>query len=119
MKRLRSSILIALGICLLGSPGRFKKRLEGQVDKLFAPWDRADSPGAALVIVHNAAVVYQRGYGCANLEHKIPITPQTVFDVASVAKQFTGLAMAMLAEQGQLSLEDDIRKFVAEAPDFR
>jgi CubicO group peptidase (beta-lactamase class C family) len=63
-------------------------------------------------------LVYQRGYGCANLEHAIPITPETVFDAASVAKQFTGLAIAILIEQRRLSFDDDIRKHLPEVPDF-
>src|SRR5688572_22952208 len=89
-----------------------------KVDKLFAPWDRADSPGAAIVIVKDRRVVYQRGYGSANLETGAPITPQTVFDVASVAKQFAGLAVAMLIEEGKLSLDDDVRKYLPNVPDF-
>jgi len=89
-----------------------------KVDKLFAQWDRSDSPGAAIVIVKDNSVIYQRGYGSANLETRTPITPQTVFDVASVAKQFAGLAVAMLAEEGKLSLDDDVRKYLPNVPDF-
>ena len=106
----------ALGICLLAAACDVRARDATKVDKLFAPWDRADSPGAAVVIVKDGSVVYQHGYGYANLEHRIPITPQTPFDVASVAKQFTGLSVAMLIQQGKLSLDDDIRKYL---PDIR
>jgi CubicO group peptidase (beta-lactamase class C family) len=88
------------------------------VDQFFARWDRADSPGAAVVVVRNGAVVYQHGYGLANLENRAPVTPQTAFDAASVAKQFTGLSIAMLIEQGKLSLDDDIHKYVPDVPDF-
>src|SRR5437763_1516094 len=77
--------------------------LTGRVDKLFGQWNRQDSPGAAIVIVKDGAVVYQQGYGSADLEQHVAITPQTAFDAASVAKQFTGLAVAMLIEQGKLS----------------
>ncbi len=110
--------LSALGLCLLCLPCRGSEPVTSRVDRLFAAWNRADSPGAALVIVKDGAVVYRHGYGCANLEHGIPITPQTVLDAASVAKQFTGLAVAMLAEQGKLSLDNDIRKYLPEVPDF-
>jgi len=89
-----------------------------KVDELFSPWDRADSPGAAIVIVKDSRVIYQRGYGCANLETRTPITPETVFDVASVAKQFAGFAVATLIEEGKLSLDDDVRKYVPAIPDF-
>ncbi len=89
-----------------------------KVDKLFAQWDRADSAGAAIVIIKDGRVVYQRGYGYANLETRTPITPETVFDVASVAKQFAGFAVATLIEEGKLSLDDDVRKYVPRVPDF-
>ena len=89
-----------------------------KVDKLFAQWDRADSPGAAVVIIKDGRVIYQRGYGSANLETRTPITPQTMFDVASVAKQFAGFAIATLVEEGKLSLDDDVRKYLPSVPDF-
>src|SRR5262245_37021505 len=119
----RRSFWLRLAVCVclfaLSISGAFAgTKRNPDVDTLFARWDAKDVPGAAVVIVHNGAVVYQRGYGCGNLETRTPITPQTVFDVASVAKQFTGLAVAMLMEQGKLSGADDIRKYVPEVPDF-
>jgi CubicO group peptidase (beta-lactamase class C family) len=108
----------ALAICLLAVTSNAANRNNAKVDQLFAQWDRSDSPGAAVVIVKDGAVVYQHGYGYANLEHRIPITPQTPFDVASVAKQFTGLSVAMLFKQGKLSPDDDIRKHLPDVPDF-
>ena len=105
-------ILVLVNACGASNPNNTK------VDKLFAQWDRKDSPGAAIVVVKDGAVVYQHGYGYANLEHNIPITPQTRFDVASVAKQFTGLSIAILVEQGKLSLDDDVRKYLPDVPDF-
>ena len=88
------------------------------VDALFASPDRSGAPGAAVVVVREGAVVHSRGYGLADLEHQLPITPQTVFDVASVAKQFTGLAVAMLIQEGKLSLDDEIHKYLPDVPDF-
>jgi CubicO group peptidase (beta-lactamase class C family) len=92
--------------------------LTKKVDQLFATWDKPDSPGAAIAVIKNGAVVYKRGYGSANLEYNVPITPQTVFHVASVSKQFTAFAIALLASQGKLSVDDDIRKHLPEVPDF-
>jgi CubicO group peptidase (beta-lactamase class C family) len=92
--------------------------LPAKIDKLFANWDKPDSPGAALMVFKDGAVVYKRGYGRANLEYDIPITPAAVFHVASVSKQFTAFAIALLASQGKLSLDDDIRKHLPEVPDF-
>ena len=100
----------ALGMQVLSVAGNLSAGNAAKVDQFFAQWDRADSPGAAVVVVKDGTVVYQHGYGCADLEHRIPITPQTLFDVASVAKQFTGLSVAMLIQQRKLSLDDDIRK---------
>jgi CubicO group peptidase (beta-lactamase class C family) len=108
----------ALGILLLVKASAAPNPNNAKVDKLFAQWDRQDSPGAAIVVVKDGAVVYQHGYGYANLEHRIPITPQTSFDVASVAKQFTGLSVAMLVEQGKLSLDEKVRKHLPDVPDF-
>ena len=107
----------ALGIQLLSAAG-ISGGNAAKVDQFFAQWDRADSPGAAVVVVKDGAVAYLHGYGCADLEHHIPITPQTLFDVASVAKQFTGLSVAMLVQQGKLSLDDDIHKHLPDVPDF-
>ncbi len=90
----------------------------GKVDQLFAFWDRSGSPGAAVAVVKDGDLVYRRGFGSANLEHGIPIAPSTVFDIASVSKQFTGLAIAMLVDQGKVSLDDDIREYLPDMPDF-
>jgi CubicO group peptidase (beta-lactamase class C family) len=92
--------------------------LNAKVDSLFAEYDKPDSPGCALAIVQNGEVIYQRGYGMANLDYDIPITPDTVFHVASVSKQFTVMAILLLEADGKLSLDDDIRKYVPEIPDY-
>ncbi len=89
-----------------------------RVDKLFAEWDRWDSPGASVAVLKDGAVVYKRGYGSAQLEYNIPITPSTVFHVASVSKEFAAFAVAMLAAQGKLAWDDDVRKYIPEVPDF-
>lgn len=89
-----------------------------QIDALFDAWDTPTSPGAALAVLHHGEVVYKRGYGMANLTYDIPITAATVFDIASLSKQFCAFALAMLAEQGALSLDDDVRTYLPEMPDF-
>ena len=118
MKQLRQlGVSVACGVLLLTSCTR-AYRTERQVDELFASWNHPNTPGVALVIIKDGRVVCQRCYGCADLEHNVPITQKTVFDIGSTSKQFTGLAIAMLAEQGKLSLDDDIRKYVPYVPDF-
>ncbi len=86
------------------------------IDAIFAQWDRPDSPGAALAVIRNGKIIYTRGYGMASLEHDAPITPETVFYIGSTSKQFVATAIHLLAEEEQLSLNDDIRSYVPEIP---
>jgi len=92
--------------------------LTDKVDELFKQWDKEDSPGAAVGIFKDGRIIYARGYGMANLEYNIPITPQSVFRVGSVSKQFTAMCIALLVEQGKMSLDDDIRKYLPEMPEL-
>ena len=89
-----------------------------QIDQFFSHWTRPGSPGCAVGVSRNAQVVYERGYGVANLELNVPITPATVFEAASISKQFTAMSIALLAERGQLSLDDPVRKYLPEMPDY-
>jgi len=88
--------------------------LTDKVDRLFAEWDRLDSPGLALAIIKNSKLIYKQGYGTANLEHNIPISSTTVFRLGSTSKQFTATSIILLAEQGKISLDDDIHKYLPE-----
>ena len=92
--------------------------LETRVDQLFAEWDKPDSPGAAVAVVREGEVVYKQGYGSANLEYDIPITTTTIFDIASVSKQFAAFAIVTLSHEGKFSLDDDIRTYLPDVPDF-
>lgn len=89
-----------------------------EIDAIFADLDLPTSPGAAVAVVRDGDVVFRKGYGVANLEHRIPITPSTVFDIASVSKQFAGFAISSLVEEGSISLTDDVRRYIPELPDF-
>ncbi len=91
---------------------------DARVAKLFKKWDSVDSPGAAVAVVKDGLVVYRGGFGSAQLEYNIPITPSTVFHVASLSKQFTAMAITLLEEEGKLSVDDDIRKHLPEMPDL-
>lgn len=92
--------------------------LAARVDSLFAEYTKPGSPGCAVAVVQNNQVVYSKGYGLASLEYDVPNTPNTVFHVASDSKRFTAMALVLLAQDGKLSLEDDIRKHLPEVPDF-
>jgi CubicO group peptidase (beta-lactamase class C family) len=89
-------------------------RLFTKVDQLFEAYDKPDVPGCALAIIHEGAIIYKRGYGLANLEYDIPISPSTVFDIGSVSKQFTAACALLLEHQGKLRLEDDIHQYLPE-----
>jgi CubicO group peptidase (beta-lactamase class C family) len=91
---------------------------EQRIDQIFAAWDRPGSPGAAVAVVQNGEVVQSRGYGLAQMEYEIPIEPSSVFHVASVSKQFTAFAVLMLAAEGRLSLDENIRVYLPELPDY-
>jgi CubicO group peptidase (beta-lactamase class C family) len=88
------------------------------IDAILAQWNRAGSPGAAVAVVREGEIVHSQGYGLANLEYDVPITPSSVFHIASVSKHFTAFAIGLLAQEGRLSLDDDIRKHLPEVPDF-
>ncbi len=91
-----------------------RTELTDKVDKLFEVWDNQDTPGAALGIFKDGRIIYARGYGMANLEYNIPITPQSVFRIGSTSKQFTARCIAILVDQGKLSLDDNVRKYIPE-----
>ncbi len=95
-----------------------QKTVEKSVDKLFSFWDKENSPGAAVAIVQDGEVIYQNAYGKANLEYDIPNSPATIFHIASVSKQFTVFAILLLEQEGKLKLDDDVRKYIPEVPDF-
>lgn len=87
------------------------------VDPIFARFTR-ETPGCAVGVSVGGAVVAARGYGMADLEHDVPITPETIFEAGSVSKQFTAAAVLLLAKDGKLSLDDPVRKYVPELPDY-
>lgn len=89
------------------------------VDKIFARWDKPDSPGCALGVIQNGVFIYKKGYGMANLELASPLTPRSVFRIGSTSKQFTAMCIALLEEEGRLSLNDDIREYLPEMPEYQ
>ena len=88
------------------------------VDAVFGDLDSVNSPGCAVGVMREGRFVYRAGYGMASLEHGAPTTPDTVFYVGSVSKQFVAASIALAAEDGKLSLEDDVRNHVRELPDY-
>ena len=86
------------------------------IDRLMAPWSAPDGPGCAVAVARDGEQVFAKGYGLADVANGVPITPATVFPIGSNSKQFTAMSILLLAEDGRLSLDDDIRKFLPELP---
>jgi len=117
---MRRHAFASLVLCLLVAGRSFAAQdaLTDKVDRIFAGWNTTSSPGCALAVVKDGRIVYEHGYGMANLELGIAITPQSVFDIGSVSKQITAMAILLLAQEGKISLDADIRKYLPEIPDY-
>ncbi|HKP30055.1 MAG TPA: serine hydrolase domain-containing protein [Gemmatimonadales bacterium] len=89
-----------------------------RVDSVFATVNTTATPGCALGISREGRLVYARGYGMANLETATAITPASIFHVASISKQFAAFSVALLAEEGKLSLDDQVQKYIPEIPPY-
>ena len=115
----RAACLIALLAPSLGaqSVSTLSPELSGKVDRVFAAYTN-ETPGCAVGIGQDGRPAYTQGYGLANLEYGVPITDQTIFESGSVAKQFTAGAIVMLALDGKLNLDADVRKYIPEVPSF-
>src|SRR5437870_12478884 len=90
-----------------------------KIDALFKQWNKSKSPGCAIGVVRNDSLIYAKGYGMANLEYGIAITPETIFHMPSVSKQFTAFSILLLAKQGKLKLDDDINIWLPWFPDLK
>ncbi|WP_298670375.1 serine hydrolase [uncultured Sphingomonas sp.] len=89
-----------------------------QVDAIFARWSGKDAPGCAVAVSRDGKAIAMRAYGMADLEHAIPATVDSIYEAGSDSKQFTAAALLMLARDGKLSLDDDVRKYLPELPDY-
>ncbi len=88
------------------------------VDAVFSDLDGGDGPGAAVGVLLDGQVVHRSGYGIANMDHGIPITPETVFDIASISKQFGAMAALFLEAEGRLDLDEDAASYEPDLPEF-
>jgi CubicO group peptidase (beta-lactamase class C family) len=113
---------MALLLGLLAAPALAQRAPDDTVarwvDSLLSPYASNRTPGCAVGVRRNGSLVLAKGYGMADLEHEAPITPETPFYVASLAKQFTAMAVVLLARDHRLSLDDSVRKWVPEVPAF-
>ncbi len=96
-----------------------KSAVIAKIDSLFHECSKHGSPGYALGIVNNGKIVYKCGYGMANLEHEIPISSRSVFDIGSTSKQFVAFCIAILEKKGKLSLDEPVQKYMPEIRSYR
>lgn len=113
-----TSLSVLMALASVSTPASADAGRASAVDEIFSRWNSTTSPGCAVGVYLNDELTFARGYGMANLELQVPITPATVFDIGSTSKQFTAAAIVLLAQEGKLSLDDDIRKYVPEIPDY-
>jgi CubicO group peptidase (beta-lactamase class C family) len=92
-------------------------QLVSELDRLLSARFPIDGPGAAVVVVKEGRVIFRKGYGMANLELKTPMQPDMVFEIGSLTKQFTSTAILMLVDQGKVSLDEDLHKYLPDYPD--
>jgi len=89
-----------------------------KIDSLFVDWNKPNHPGGTVGIVENGKTVFSKAYGLASLDYLVPNSPSTIFNIASVSKQFTAMGIVILQQEGKLGFDDDIRKYLPELPDF-
>jgi CubicO group peptidase (beta-lactamase class C family) len=111
-----TNLSLVITALLVGAPAQSQDKT-GEIDKIFS-WATLSTPGCAVAVSHHGKVVVNRAYGLADLERDVPIRPDTVFDAASVVKQLVTAATLILAEDGRLSLTEDIREYISELPDY-
>src|SRR5467141_1935516 len=109
---------LVFGNSLAAAENNADDKKTAAVDEVFADLTKAGSPGCALGVYRDGKTIYSKGYGLANLEQNVPITPQSVFDIGSTSKQFTAASILLLEKQGKLSINDDVRKYIPELPEY-
>ena len=108
-------LLLLIASCTAGQTTN--PDIHNKIDSIFREYDSL-KPGVAIAVIKDGKLTFKKGYGLANLEYNIPITPETKFHVASVSKQFTAFSIYLLKKAGKLELEDDVRKYIPELPKY-
>ncbi len=114
----QTAVLLALIVLGSASPTGQPRDHAAALDALFADFASGNTPGCAIGVVQRGKVMLARAYGLANLEHRIPLTPQSSFYMASVSKQFMALSILLLERDGKLRLDESVRQYVPELPSY-
>ena len=113
-RRLVLSLALSAALLVVATIAHASDPSPAEVDAIFADYDNTTSPGCSLGVVRDGELIYKRGYGMANLEYGIALSPGSVFRTASVGKQFTAMAVAILAEQDAITLDDPLSQLFPE-----
>src|SRR6478672_6516044 len=98
-----------------------KDKVIASAERAFEKYAKASvapAPGCAAAVSLNGETVFEKAFGLADMEHDVPNTPQTIFESGSVAKQFTAASLVLLQQDGKLSIDDPVRKYIPELPDY-
>lgn len=96
----------------------YGQKIEKKIDRIFSDWDQNNYPGGVIIITNDKEVVFSKAYGLANIQYNAPNTIESLFNIGSVSKQFTALGIISLHLDGQLNIDDDVRKYIPELYDF-
>ncbi len=119
MKKAQICLFILLFLSIsYQSKAQFSQTKLQQIDSLFMTWNQPNHPGGSIGIMQNGEVIYSKAFGLASMEYLVPNAPNTAYNIASVSKQFTSMGILLLEQEGKLSIDEDIRKYLPELPDF-
>ena len=113
-----TTVFFLLSASGAGHPAISDEKSAAAVDEVFSDLTKPGSPGCALAVYRDGKIIYAKGFGLANIEENVAITPQSVFDIGSTSKQFTAASILLLEKQGKLSVNDDVHKFIPELPNY-
>src|SRR5688572_2813550 len=111
----RAAVLFA--IYILATPCLAQDRTDAVDAYIQSEMSQAKIPGVSVAVIKDGSVVLAKGYGLANIEHQVPVKPETIFQSGSTGKQFTSTLVMMLVEEGKIALEDNLGKFFSDAPE--
>ncbi|NMR26888.1 beta-lactamase family protein [Pseudoalteromonas sp. NEC-BIFX-2020_015] len=112
-----AGVLLLFSFAVMGSETQLTL-LEKEIDRIAGESIPVNGPGCSVGVIKNQQFLFKKSYGLANIEHQVPLSSISVFRMASVSKQFTGLAVLLLAEKGEINLDDDIRKYLTDLKDY-
>lgn len=120
--KLKTVVVAVSGVLLLAQTARSQsiidERFRERIDSIFSGYARPNAPGCAVGVFRSGKILHEQGYGLADVANVVPITPSTTFNIASTSKPFTALAVLLLVKDGKVGLDDDVRRYLPEVPDF-